>query len=169
MINNGIILSKNFRNDMYKSFIVFCVLFLVIGCADKNAFSKFNVSKEKEIALDNIRFAKIEDKGKIKGIISVIYLNRIFPKKYKQETFYISMYLKNEKLYDKMKIFLNEKESINITKLPPNNRYSYLTDIDNKWNNYFLVKFSQVDTKNLKLKFDFSDKLTTFLNFQKNL
>ena len=60
MINNGIILSKNFRNDMYKSFIVFCILFSVIGCADKNAFSKFNVSKEKEIALDNIRFAFTE-------------------------------------------------------------------------------------------------------------
>ena len=120
--------------------LIFSVLFS--GCADKNAFEKFHMSGKEERGVEAFLNSKVKNGQKVNGIVSVVYLNRVYPKTFQEdEVFYVNFYLK-----DKSKDFsfwLNGEKSIFAQELEVNNIYSYLTPLKTKWSKYYLVKFKK--------------------------
>ncbi len=132
--------------------IILTFLVLFVGCADKNAFSKFEMSQKQELSANALQRSKVKNGEKVNGIVSTVYLNFISPKEYKDgEYFYVYTYLKN-KNYE-FHFLLNDKEPISIKELPSTNEFTELISIDNKWSRYYLVKFpKQSDKINFVLK-----------------
>ncbi|MFK5938581.1 MAG: hypothetical protein QM497_09335 [Sulfurimonas sp.] len=126
-----------------KSFLVFLVFSIFFaGCSEKSAFSRFNMSEKQELGVDSLMNSKVREGNRVEGVVSVIYLNKIFPETYQEnEFFYIYMYLKNRN--NKLNFILNNEKAISVEKLPVKNEFNYLTSIDTKWNKYYLVKFKK--------------------------
>jgi len=133
--------------------IVLSLLFL--GCADKNAFSRFEMKKEQELGAVNLQNSEIKTKdGEIKGIVSIVYLNNVYPTKYKDyEYFYVYLYLNDKQNLQNINFLmkLNDKTPLSLKKLSSSNEFSNLTSTYNKWTNYYLAKFKQ--EKESKIKF----------------
>ena len=148
-------------------FIIIVLFFL--GCSYKTAYSVFDIKKEKEIALNDIVTIKVIDAStkKNEGIIYAIYLNNIYPKKFKKtDRFYITVYLKNTNLKD-YNITLNKQKPYSITEVREKNRFAKLIDIDSKWYKYYIVDFYTQKEKKLTLKIEKEGFLTTPMSFVK--
>ena len=137
---------------MKSFFIVLTFLLLLWGCADKNAFSKFDLDIKQELTATNLQSSKIMSNGKTEGIFSAIYLNEIYPESFNQnEYFFVYIYMKNKKkmhnpnsLDDiELTLKLNSKLPLKIKKLSHINRFSYLASVKNDWNRYYLVAFNK--------------------------
>lgn len=150
-----------------KTFFIFLILSIFLsGCAEKNAFSRFNMSTKQELGADSILNSKIKSGKKITGIVSVIYLNDVSPEVYKDgEYFYVFTYLKNKKASSRF--LLNGLKPESVQKLESSNQFTYLTSVATKWNSYYLVKFSrQKDI--LKFIFGSDQSLSDPLVFEKD-
>jgi len=120
--------------------LIFVVLFS--GCADKNAFEKFHMNAKEERGVDALLNSKVKNAHKVNGIVSVVYLNRVYPDTFKEdEVFYVSFYLKDKS--KEFSFWLNGEKSILAQELERNNIYSYLTPLKTKWSKYYLVKFKK--------------------------
>ena len=126
-----------------KTFLVFLVFSIFFeGCAEKSAFSRFNMSEKQERGVDSLMNSKIRNGNRVEGVVSVIYLNKVYPGTYQNdEFFYVYMYLKNRD--SNLSFILNNEKAISVKKLPVKNEFNYLTSIDTKWNKYYLVKFKK--------------------------
>jgi len=126
-----------------KTFLVFLVFSIFFaGCAEKSAFSRFNMSKKQELGVDSLMNSKVRTGNRVEGVVSVIYLNKVYPETYQEdEFFYVYMYLKNRD--NNINFILNNEEAISVKKLPVKNEFNYLTSINTKWNKYYLVKFKK--------------------------
>ena len=144
-----------------KSFLTI-VTFMVIltGCADKNAFTKFNMTTPQELAASSLQSSKIKLADKVDGIISVIYLNDVYPHTYfTNEYFFIYIYTKTKKeMYNpvtlkdvELTLKLNNKLPIKMKKLSNNNKFSDLVAVKSKWNRYYLVAFKEESSKKLSI------------------
>ncbi|MFA6195390.1 MAG: hypothetical protein WC656_01950 [Sulfurimonas sp.] len=122
-------------------------ILLFSSCADKTAFSRFEMSKEQELTASSLQSSKIVSGEKVDGSFSAIYLNEIYPSSMSEyESFYVSLFLKQDK--ENFKIRLNSKLPLSIEKLPHANEFSHLALVENEWNNYYLVTFEKdVQTK----------------------
>jgi len=136
------------------------LLLLFAGCADKNAFSRFHMKEEQELGAVNLQNSELKNSdGDIKGIISVVYLNNVYPKKYVDyEYFYIYFYLNDKKDIQNINFMLklNNKLPISVKELSNTNEFSKLTSTQNRWNKYYLVKFNE--DKNTTIKFEMTDE-----------
>ncbi|NPA59619.1 MAG: hypothetical protein GXO30_04020 [Epsilonproteobacteria bacterium] len=136
------------------------LILLLLGCADKNAFTRFDIKKEQELGMVSLQNSKIKTlDDKTKGIISVVYLNDVYPKKYKDyEYFYIYFYINDkDKIHDvNFMIKLNNKTPLSVKKLSNVNEFSGLTSTYNQWNSYYLVKFKE--EKRSQIVFMLKDK-----------
>ncbi|MDQ7068800.1 MAG: hypothetical protein Q9M40_12995 [Sulfurimonas sp.] len=84
------------------------------------------------------------------GIITCVYLNSVYPQKYKDgEYFYIYLYAKESNA--PMNFILNGKNASFVKELTPNNEFTSLTDSKDDWQNYYLVKFAPQKATQLKL------------------
>ncbi len=120
--------------------LIFFVLFS--GCADKNAFEKFHMSEKEELGADAILNSKVKNAQEVNGIVSVVYLNRVYPKNFPDnEVFYVNFYLKNKS--KDFSFWLNGEKSIFTQELKRDNFYAYLTPLKTKWSKYYLVKFKK--------------------------
>ena len=131
----------------------FFFLFFIIGCAQKNAFERFNLTEKEELSLNSLQSSKIRYKNKINGVISVVYLNEVYPQIDKNsEVFYVSMYLKDKS--NDIKFQLNgKKPSLWVKELPNNNEFSQLISDTIPWNRHFVVTFAkQGDTLVFKVQ-----------------
>ena len=136
-----------------KLFIYTLLLLMIAGCSNKNAFTQFEMTKEQELSVSNLLSDKIKSKdGNIKGVISAIYLNEIYPKSYNtHEYFFVYMFLKekqnmsNPKEFDNLSLNLklNGKTPLKIKQLKNENRFSNLAFIKSEWNRYYLVAFEK--------------------------
>lgn len=146
-----------------KLFTIFLTTFIIFsGCSTKNAFDEFNMSKEEELGYSYLKSSKISSKDNdISGVVSVIYLNGVYPKRFgSNEYFYISYFTKKPKeLFDAnqpedtmLKITLNSKEPIKVEKLPEDNEFSGLLDSKNEWSRYYIVEFEKADTLDLLIE-----------------
>lgn len=151
-------------------------MFLIFftGCSQKNAFVKFNMNKDEERSVSSLQTSQIIDKsGEIAGVISVVYLNEIYPKKFnKYDSFYIYIYMKDSKninfIDPKINLEMNEQVPVNSTELPNNNEFTHLVNIKNSWNRYYLVEFER-DCNTLNLIFDNGLSLSNILKYQKDV
>jgi hypothetical protein len=140
-----------------KTFLFTTLLSAIVlfnGCTKQNAFNKFNLSKEKELSEDTIETLKIKDANKTEGIVSVVYLNKVFPELYKDnEYFYIYYYLKQKDA--NITFLLNDKPSMLQEELPAQNRFSDLTSFNAPWSKYYIVGFKKEgNVLNLRVETD---------------
>nr|WP_321265637.1 hypothetical protein [uncultured Sulfurimonas sp.] len=147
------------------------------GCADKNAFSKFNLDAQQELSAANLQSSKIKSAGRVEGIMSAIYLNKIYPNIYtSDEYFYVYFYLKNEKeMYNpntlkeiKLTMKLNDKLPLKIKELEATNKFSHLTSIQNKWMRYYLVAFEKNANNDINLILQSDQFSSDILQYQKD-
>ncbi|EQB40304.1 hypothetical protein M947_00475 [Sulfurimonas hongkongensis] len=156
---------------------IFIILTLFVACADKNAFDKFNMQEDQELAAANLQSSKIKTSQNIDGIVSVIYLNKVYPKIYtNDEYFYVYLYLKDKKeMFDpkklddiKLTMRLNSKLPIKIKKLDAKNKFSHLTSVENEWNLYYLVAFKQESEDKISLVLETDQSRSDVLVYQKD-
>ena len=146
--------------------IILTFLVLLSGCADKNAFSRFNMSEKQELSANALQRSKIKFNEKVNGIISIVYLNIIDPKKYNDgEYFYAYTYIKN-KNYESNFVLKNQ-EPMTVEELSSSNTFSSLTSINNKWNKYYLLKFAKQSDK-LSFVFENGPYSSDTLKFEKD-
>jgi len=144
-------------------FLVFSIFF--IGCSSKNGFSRFNLSHEQELGADSILSSKVKKGNEVNGIVSVVYLNKIYPDVFKEkEVFYVYYYLKKSQ---KISYTLNQQKATYITELNENNEFATLTSIKTKWSKYYLVEFKKQGDR-LKFKFNNGDFSSDTLVFEKD-
>ncbi len=151
-----------------RKIVFFAILFLFAGCADKTAFSKFHLTKEQEIAVDNIEFGKFVKDSEIFGVVMGVDLKRIYPKRYKNyDAFYIVIAPKRGELLKQIEFKLNDNPLKALKKLKSSNEFSDLIQIKNRWTHYYEVIFFQKNSsKNLEITLSNGAKAT--LSFQKN-
>lgn len=149
-----------------KSFFTIVSLILILAsCSEKTAFSKFKISKEESLSENFLQSSKVIFNNKVNGVVSVIYLNNIYPKIYKdKEYFFVYYFVKDEK---NVKFILNSKAPIKIIRLKPVNKFSELTHFQDKWNEYYLVEFKK-STKNLKFLFKNDKASSNILIYNKD-
>jgi len=128
------------------------LMLLFLGCADKNAFSKFNMKTDQELGAASLQGSKIKLGEKVEGIVSAVYLNDVYPDIYNtNEYFYVYLYLKDEKqmhnpnTLDKIELTmkLDGKLPVKIKKLSHQNKFTHLTSIESEWKKYYLVAFKE--------------------------
>ncbi|MCX6077046.1 MAG: hypothetical protein NTW78_09225 [Campylobacterales bacterium] len=144
-------------------------MLLLSACADKTAFSRFEMNKEQELAASSLQSSKIVSEEGVDGVFSAIYLNAIYPDiANKYETFYISLYLKKNK--ENFVIKLNGKMPLEMEKLSHVNKFSHLASTENEWNSYYLVSFEKgsQDSKQLSLVLESGQSSSVALIYQKD-
>jgi len=137
-----------------KYLFLICIALLFNSCSSRNAFTQFNLSKKQELSISSLKSVEIKSKGKLLGLLSVIYLNELkLDENNQYENFYLERYIKNKNLKDnKINITLNGVKPIIVEKLKYNNRFSKFIAIHNRWKDYYLVKFKkEIGEGNLKL------------------
>jgi len=144
---------------------VFLTGFLLFlnGCSQNNAFTRFNMTHEQELGADSVLKSKVTKGKKVDGLVSVIYLNKVYPNRYTTtETFYVYVYLKTKT--HQLKFLLNDKDTLDVQKLTRVNEFTNLTSVSTKWNHYYLVSFpKQADKLNFFFQSGpFSSDLLTF-------
>jgi len=147
-------------------FIILTFLLLFTGCSKKNAFFEFNMDKDQELSATNIQSSKIVSRdGATQGVISVIYLNEIYPKLYNQNEYFFvflftkevkEIYSQNKLIDSDLKLKLNSALPIEVEQLPKENKFSHLVNSKNNWNSYYLIMFEKADAINLLLEDDVS-------------
>jgi len=126
-----------------KTFLIITVLILLFdGCSQHTAFGEFNFTKTQELTEDSIQSFKIKKGHDIDGIVHVVYLNKVFPKRYKKdEYFYVYYYLKDQNA--KVSFLLNNKKALSKKQLSANNEFSEILSFNAPWSKYYLVKFKE--------------------------
>ena len=144
------------------------ILFILLlsGCAQQNAFEKFNFTSVKELSEDSIKTLKIQNGTKVEGIINVVYLNKVFPDTYKgNEYFYVYYYVKDKNTT--VTFTLNSKSALLKEEFEPQNDFSHLTSFSAPWNKYYLLGFSK-EGNVLNLKVETSKAASATLKFVKD-
>ncbi len=156
-------------------FTILTFLTIFSGCSSKDAFFGFDMDKSQKLSASSLQSSKIVSKNsEVKGTISVIYLNEVYPKSFNHdEYFYVFIFTKEpKKLYDPkepsesdMMLKLNSELPIKVERLPADNRFSHLVDTKNEWNQYYLVAFKRSDSISLIL--EDSDSSSTVIKYKK--
>jgi len=155
--------------------LTFAIIFA--GCAEKNAFTKFNMLPDQELSAASLQSSKIKIDDKIDGIVSAIYLNKVYPDIYnKNEYFYVYLYLKdgkemfNPNTLDEIRLTmkLNNKLPVKIKKLSYENKFSHLTSVHSQWRRYFLVAFEEEKESELSLVLESGQSSSDALVYQKD-
>ncbi len=150
---------------------------LFSGCSQQNAFTKFSMNKQQELAESSLQSSKITLGENVYGVFSAIYLNEVNPESFNHyEYFYVYIYLKEgSELHNpntlediELTLKLNDKTPIKIQELESKNRFSYLSSVESKWNRYYLVAFKP-ENKNLKLVLHNLEATSTALIYKKEL
>jgi len=136
-----------------KTFLIILTFVLAFsGCSQKTAFSRFEMSQKQELGADSLQRSKLGFENKVNGIVSIVYLNMVFPEVYNDdEYFYINSYVKDKGFSSQF--LLNNQEPTKIEKLTPFNKFTHLMHTKEKWSEYYLVVFpKQGDKLNFVLK-----------------
>lgn len=158
---------------MKYSLLVSIFLIFFTGCSQKNAFVKFNMSKDEERSVSSLQTSQIMGKnGEIAGVVSTVYLNEVYPKKFSRyDSFFIYIYMKDSKNIDlidpKINLEMNEQVPVNSTELPNNSEFTHLVDVKSSWNRYYLVEFEK-DCNTLNLIFDNGLSKSSVLKYKKD-
>ena len=146
--------------------IILTFIVLFSGCADNNAFSKFNMNEKQELSANALQRSKVKSEEKVNGIVSTVYLNIVSPQEYNEdEYFYVYVYVKNRD--HKFRFLLNKIEASSIEELQSSNMFTELTSVDDNWNKYYLVRFPKQGDK-LNFVFENGPYSSDILKFEKD-
>ena len=161
---------------MRNFFILISIMVFISGCSRTTAFDFFKMDDNYERAVDNLQTGTIVKSFETKAILSTVYLNRVYPKKYSDgEYFFVSIYLREDiRLYfkaginnKKYKFTLNGEEPLLGEELKSDDELRLSMPITNEWNRYYLVKFDTQNTKELKLILENDESDSVELTYQK--
>lgn len=127
------------------------------------------MTAEQELGATYLKSKKIFTKDDaVYGIVSAIYLNKVYPKRYTdKEYFYIYYYIKQPK--EELNLYLNGTPPVTKEELHRKNNFTRFTSIKNEWSNYFLVSFEKDDSnETLSLTFENSLSSEALLKYQKD-
>ena len=127
-----------------KKFFFFLTILSIIfsGCSMQNALKK---DKLYESTLKYTQRAELINSLETKALIDAVYLNPLYPKKFKNPTFLIGVYndFNNTLINNEFNISLNNQPPINIsTNIPSFIPYKFFP-FYNDWMSYYLVEFNQ--------------------------
>jgi hypothetical protein len=158
--------------------ILLTSLLFLSGCSHQNAFTKFELSGDQEAAMASLQSSKIQYSDKVAGVVSVIYLNEVYPKSYNgKEYFLLYFYLKEDQkeIFDPtilehrdLQVQLNNTQAIKIKQLPTNNRFAHLSGTQSKWSRYYLVAFQEQSKNQLSLVLKDGKYSSNNITFRKN-
>lgn len=147
-----------------KTFVIIMIFALsFLSCSQRNAFSNFGITPVQEKSEENIQSAKITHGENTDGIVTAVYLNKIFPKRFHaQEYFYLYMYSKIKA--KNINFMLNNHKAVTFKELNATNEFTQLTSFKAPWSKYYLVEFPQQDGNlSLRVKYlDFSSEAIIF-------
>ncbi len=135
---------------MKRAFFFLITLAIIFnGCAIKNAFKK-DILYEK--TLKYTQRGQIVNSLETKALIDAVYLNPLYPNKFKYPTFLIGVYngFDNSIQNNEFTLTLNGKKPVKITSQIPNFIPYRYYPFYNSWMNYYIVEFNQTN-KPLKL------------------
>lgn len=147
--------------------ILLTSLLFLSGCSHQNAFTKFELLQDQEAAIASLQSSKLEYNDKVAGVVSVIYLNEVYPKPYNgEEYFLLSLYLKEGE--KEIQVQLNNKKPLKIKQLSHTNRLSHLSGTQNVWSRYYLVAFQEQSSDKLSLVLKEGTYTSKNIVFRKN-
>ena len=144
------------------------------GCSGhSNAFDFFKFDTEYEKAISYTQSATLMRSFETKAILSSVYLNKVYPQKYRgKEAFFIALYsTENKDIFyqdaDKKAEYtlrLNNQAPLSIKPLSKETLLRKEMPIQSAWNHYYLVEFAQSDANILHLTM--SDENNESINLQ---
>jgi len=158
------------------SLLSFIALLTISGCADKGAFDLFKMDAAHERSVEQLRTATIVLSLETKAIISGLYLNPVYPDKYKDgESFIVAIYFENDIRSVKKRdihdigyaLTLNGKEPVEMEELPEKDLRRELIPVRNTWNRFYLVKYKNFSEGVLTLALENNQTGKVVLNYQK--
>lgn len=162
---------------MNKYLIIFLLFFITIfsGCGQKSsALNHFENDPKSANLIQHTKKRDISYKNELKAMFFATYLNRSYEryKNDKKNSFIVGLHLINQDNHDliknKYKLFINNKEIKNFTKIDTDSELVKNIPLKNSWANYYLI-----ETKNEKKVYKLNLKLIhpvfgqTQLNFDK--
>ncbi len=160
-----------------RNFLILALSILFIsGCSRTTAFDFFKMDDNYERAVDNLQTGTIVKSFETKAILSTIYLNRVYPKKYNDcEYFFVAVYLREDiRLYfkdginnKKYKFTLNGEKPLLGEELKDDDELRLSMPITSEWNRYYLVKFKKQDSEKLELVLENDESDSVKLIYQK--
>jgi len=139
-----------------KTFLIMIIFALsLLSCSQRNAFSNFSISKIQEKSEESIQSAKIRKGDNVDGIVTAVYLNKVFPQRFHtNEYFYLYMYSKIKSKH--INFMLNNHKALSVQELNASNEFTQLTSFKEAWSKYYLIEFPKQD-ENVSLKVIYSD------------
>ncbi len=140
-----------------------------VGCADKDAFSKFDITRDEAAAFDNLEMQKVTDKQqRIYAVVGAVDLSVVYPQRFNDsETFYMVIFAKDKKYLENFKVLLNGRNVTQLTKIPANNEYAHLLKMRNEWSAHYLARFQKGNETKLQLVVELANGAKALLEFQK--
>jgi len=127
-----------------KKFLIILSIFLISGCSVKNLLKKDPVYEK---TLKYTQRGQIINSFETKALIDSVYLNPLYPKKFKNPTFLIGVYndFDNNLTANEFNLTLNNKPPIKISNNIPNFIPYKFYPFYNPWMNYYLVEFNKTN------------------------
>lgn len=126
---------------MKKTLIILSLSWLFLGCSSKNAFDNFSITPEQEIGEKFTQSSKIKQNEITQGIVSIIYLNKVYPKLYKDaEYFYICSYSKVN--FGKLNFMLNGSSPLSIKNIKDGKELINIRFPQTNWQEEYIVSFA---------------------------
>ena len=139
---------------MKQIFFTLLTLFFLLGCVDKNGFSRFHLSQDEQRWENNRITAPIKHGKKTIGTVTAVYLNKVAPDLYKNgEYFYIALYTKED--VNDTQCSLNALPSLLQEELKDSKEFQKYAHQNAKWDKVYIVGFSpvtQIDVLQLVVK-----------------
>lgn len=148
------------------------VVFMFLGCVDKQKVGYFDDGRTKQKALINTSKQEFNFEGK-RYLVAATYLNPIKKSNISQdeENFILNIYANNNNLHSLITgVSLNKSiEGIEWKALDINSSLAKFSPTYNKWSKYFLIKAPLKDTPKLNLLIEIGNSKRVQLNFLKNI
>jgi hypothetical protein len=111
------------------------------GCTTKSPSDSYKMERASEHAVTSLQTATITRDGTVEAVVSGIYLNGVYPKRYRDgEYFLIALYdALEQNILDALR--LNGTAPELTEELPGEDPLLELMPIRNAWNRYYLLRF----------------------------
>lgn len=158
------------------SILSLIALLTMSGCADKGAFDLFKMDAAHERSVEELRTDSIVLSLETKAIISALYLNPVYPGKYKDGEYFIAaIYFENDIRSVKKRdindigyhLTLNGKEPVEMEELPEKDLRRNLIPVRNTWNRFYLIRYKTFSEGALTLQLENNQTGSVVLNYQK--
>jgi hypothetical protein len=146
-------------------FNIFLSLIIFSSCTS-SIFAKIGRNSYSERVFETLQKGELIERLEVKSIIHSVYLNHVepeFAKKQNGEYFLISVYISNDFLdKDKQGLFNpmykltmnNNLKPVSIEKLSKDSKLVKKMPFQNTWSFDYLVKFEQIQEKNINLTYE---------------